>query len=108
MEETDLERRLAAMEQTQQRLQADLSRLEEAVENARRPTLSFLVRIAVWLIGLGVLVEFIPGFVLAGGTSLYRFGGRGAVWGVVLGCFALLAIGLVVGSTVRNRAARRR
>ena len=104
MEETDLESRLAATERALQRVQSDLARLEEAVENARRPSLSFVVRIGVYLVALLVAVQFIPGLVLVAGTSLYHSGGRTAVWAVALGVVGVLAICLVSWRIARNRA----
>lgn len=105
MSDTDLERRVAAMEETQQRLRDDVVRLEQALSAARRPGWPFVIRVAVRLVVFALLVQIAVGLLPLTGSSLYHAGGSGAVWGVCLGGLALLGV-ILVASAVRRRRPR--
>ncbi|MEV0489609.1 hypothetical protein [Streptomyces atratus] len=101
----ELEERLAALEKSQERMASDLARLENAVRDLRRPRFSFVIRVAISLVVLWVVVQFVLTVALMLGSTIFNQGDR------AIGAIALIVIvGVAVTVTikaVRNRRVHR-
>ncbi|MFE7711793.1 hypothetical protein ACFU6I_39950 [Streptomyces sp. NPDC057486] len=100
----ELEERLAALEKSQERMASDLARLESAVQDMRRPSFSFVVRVAIGLIVLWVALQFVPMVALMLGSAIFNQGGRPAIGAIALIVIVAVAVTVTV-KAVRNRRA---
>jgi hypothetical protein len=100
----ELEERLAALEKSQERMAMDLARLENAVRDLRRPSFSFVIRVAIGLIVLWAALSLVPMVVLMLGSAIFNQGGRSAIGVIALIVIVAVAVTVTV-KAVRNRRA---
>lgn len=96
--------RLAALEQSQERMTAEIARLEALVRSRRIPGTGFIVRVAAGLIVLWAALQLLPALVFFVGSAVYDQGGRAAVWSVAL--VVVLALGAAGTLYARSRRTR--
>lgn len=104
MTTSELEERLAALEKSQERTASDLARLENVVRDLRRPSFSFVIRVAISLIVLWVALQFVPMVALMLGSAIFNQGGRAAIGAIALIVIVAVAVTVTV-KAVRNRRA---
>ncbi|MEU6082779.1 hypothetical protein [Streptomyces sp. NPDC047108] len=103
MRENDLERRVAALEQNQRYLEEDLARMEQELEEARRPNLWFVARVGLALLLIFWFLQMMPGLMASGPTGFLVAGGPSAVWGSL----GILMLTGAVMLAARRRAGRK-
>ncbi|MFI6061289.1 hypothetical protein [Streptomyces sp. NPDC051286] len=104
MTSPELEERLAALEKSQERVAVDLARLENAVRGLRRPSFSFVIRVAISLIVLWVALQLVLMVALMLGSAIFNQGGRSAIGAIALIVIVAVAV-IVTVKAVRNRRA---
>ncbi|MFI6859485.1 hypothetical protein ACIBKZ_06185 [Streptomyces sp. NPDC050421] len=104
MIDSETEDRLAALEQSQERMTAEIARLEALVHSRRNPGIGFVVRVAAGLVVLWLALQLVPAVVLFLGSAVYDYGGRAGVWSVAL----VVVLALVAAVTLRARSRRPR
>lgn len=104
MIDSETEDRLAALEESQQRMTAEIARLEALVRSRRNPGIGFVVRVAAGLVVLWLALQLVPALVLFVGSAVYDHAGRGGVWAVAL----VVVLALVAAGTLYARSRRTR
>ncbi|MFF9477824.1 hypothetical protein [Streptomyces sp. NPDC014733] len=98
---TDADARIAALEESHRRMAAEIERLEEEVQDLRRPGLGFLARVGAGLLVLMMVVQLAIPMVLAAASAAF---GSAAPAVVGLALIALIVAGLVVYAVRRGRS----
>ncbi|MEU3709255.1 hypothetical protein [Streptomyces catenulae] len=93
--------RIAALEESQRRMAAEIERLEGEVQELRRPGLGFIARVGVGLLVLMMVVQLAIPMVLAAASAAF---GSAAPAVVGLTLIALIVAGLVFYTVRGGRA----